>query len=211
MNIISIVIKLLCIATFLFSQPASTSLAAIYTINGKSGPWMWSNAGLNASYAYGVNDQVAPTSVTGLLSGQTVTVTYASGTVKGAYSGQWGAPVDANGDLRFQDVDSIPHGNGNFPAYYTSTRATTYYMQLIGVFANAQGQIVGTPFAVGNGPTTVTVPSGATALQLGINDNLFGDNTGAWNVNVQVVPEPSTLSVLLLGLAFLPRCNRKAA
>lgn len=53
----------------------------------------------------------------------------------------------------------------------------------IGCFTDGTGQIVGQPFYVGNG-TTVTVPVGASQLQLGLNDVGYGDNTGSWDMNV---------------------------
>ena len=67
-----------------------------------------------------------------------------------------------------------------YPTLYTLLAAdptSTYYLGcLLGTFADATGRIVGQPFFIGDGPTSVTVPFGATRLQLGINDDLFGDN-----------------------------------
>ena len=53
-----------------------------------------------------------------------------------------------------------------------------YLQEVVGTFTDGSGDIVGSPFAVGNG-TTVTVPGGALALQLGINDNYYYDNSDA--------------------------------
>jgi hypothetical protein len=83
----------------------------------------------------------------------------------------------------------------------------TYLNQLVGTFADATGAIIGTPFAIGLG-RTVSIPVGATQLQLGINDDIFVDNTGELNLAVSQsasVPEPSTifgLGVLGLGAFF---------
>jgi hypothetical protein len=55
--------------------------------------------------------------------------------------------------------------------------------ELIGTFAN-NGVIVGQPFAIGDGPATLTIPTGANELRLGIDDNYFGDNTGAFTISV---------------------------
>jgi hypothetical protein len=41
------------------------------------------------------------------------------------------------------------------------------------------------PFAIGSQTTAITMPADGT-LYLGINDDFFGDNTGAFTVTVQV-------------------------
>jgi len=71
----------------------------------------------------------------------------------------------------------------------------------VGTFATSTGQIVGTPFAVGN-LGTVTIPVGAMQLQLGVNDNLYGDNSGSWNIQISgiAVPEPTTITLVFMGL-----------
>jgi hypothetical protein len=77
-----------------------------------------------------------------------------------------------------------------------------YKAELVGTFANSSGQIVGTPFAIGN-LGTFTIPTGATRLQLGVNDTWFGDNGGSWTIQVSQVPEPATWSLLALGIGAL--------
>src|SRR5688500_15040055 len=64
---------------------------------------------------------------------------------------------------------STPNVNGNCPSFYMGESVTSpkYLYQLVGTFADDSGAIVGTPFAVGNGPWNATVPFGATRLQLG--------------------------------------------
>jgi hypothetical protein len=82
--------------------------------------------------------------------------------------------------------------------------------ELVGTFANQSGVIVGSPFVIANGPLTVVVPTGANRLQLGINDNLFSDNVGAYTIGVTVpsgngsaVPEPASVGLLALGVTTL--------
>jgi hypothetical protein len=73
----------------------------------------------------------------------------------------------------------------------------------MGTFTDLAGNIVGTPFAVFNGPLAVVVPVGAAQLQLGIDDDVFADNSGSLLVQVtgpDAVPEPTSL--LLLGSAL---------
>lgn len=53
----------------------------------------------------------------------------------------------------------------------------------IGCFTDGTGQIVATPFLVGLG-VNITVPPGATQLQMGVTDLPYSDNTGSWTMNV---------------------------
>jgi hypothetical protein len=75
-------------------------------------------------------------------------------------------------------------------------------MELVGTFADSTGVIVGTPFFVG-ASRVVTVPTGATRLQLGINDDVYGDNGGSFSADVTIVPEPGTVWLLLPALGAL--------
>lgn len=192
--------------------------ADIYTVDGQSGPWDWANGGLNTGYQYGVNDQISPTVVTSIGgisigSGQELVVTYVSGTVNTEPFG--GFPnnqnVDANGISQAPNPDLTPHSNGNTPGYYAgeSPSHIIYTGELLGTFANSSGTIVGNPFALGDGPTDLTVPTGATQLQLGVNDNLYSDNAGSWNIGVTMVPEPSLLGLLGVGVLGVWMRSRK--
>src|SRR5207249_10441208 len=100
--------------------------------------------------------------------------------------------------------DNILGGSyGPAPSYYMNPATYPIYnTELVGTFANSSGQIVGTPFGIGN-LRTITVPSGATRLQLGMNDNLYVDNSGSWNIQITQVPEPATWSMLLLSVVGL--------
>jgi len=55
---------------------------------------------------------------------------------------------------------------------------------LVGVYTDGSGIIKGSPLCIGNGPISFTVPTGATQLQLGINDNKFVDDTGSFTISV---------------------------
>jgi hypothetical protein len=164
------------------------------TVDGRSGPWAYSPGGLNTAFQYGVNNHIAPTVIPGLSQDWTITLSYQSGTVVGA-PGNPG--LDANGDPGSPN----PAGPGNIfgavPGYFAPH--TTYAIQLIGVFTDSSGQLVGLPFALGNGPFNLGVPAGASRLQLGVNDNFFADNSGSWTLNVEVVPEPGALAFVGLG------------
>lgn len=63
----------------------------------------------------------------------------------------------------------------------------------IGCFADSGGNIVGTPFDVSNGTTSLTVPAGATQIQLGVNGSTFANpidpahaayDQGAWYFSI---------------------------
>jgi hypothetical protein len=100
-------------------------------------------------------------------------------------------------------------GLGNYyPTLYTflgADPASEYYLGcLVGTFADSSGTIAGMPFFIGDGPVSVTVPVGATRLQLGINDDLFSDNRGILLVEVTGpgnAPIPTT--TLLFGSGLL--------
>lgn len=166
------------------------------TVKGTAGPWEWVNGGLNTAYQYGIGfpgftapSVISATNGLRFSVGDSLTIGYVSGSVAGGPSG-WPF-VDANGDT------NAPMNNGYIghgPSYYMNPATYPIYVtELVGTFANSSGQIVGTPFAIGD-LATVTVPAGATQLQLGVNDNLLSDNPGSWNIQVTgpTVTTPST-------------------
>ncbi len=175
-------------------------------------PWLWDTVSLNTASPFGILDGIGPTVVdssSGLsfASGGTLTITY----LRGLTSAFGGAPVvdgegySPNPPSPFEfDADGNPGSSGQpFPSLYMSPYHI-YLNTLVGTFADSSGNIVGTPFAVFNGPLSVLIPVGATRLQLGINDDIFADNTGSLAVRVTdsgAVPEPS--SFVLLGSSIL--------
>lgn len=103
---------------------------------------------------------------------------------------------------------------GPFPSKYTPADWDTNLMALMGTFADASGNIVRTPFEIGNG-RTVIIPVGASRLQLGLNDDIFDDNTGALNLSiadsriVTPVPSPGTVALLAPALLLMLRTQRR--
>ncbi len=154
------------------------------TVDGRSGPWQY-DATLNSPFAYGTGDQLPPQVIsTGLhfTPGSTFTVSYVSGT-----TGAWtGPPVADAGGFASYAVNNHQGSSGHvFASFFMDP--STYPInlnELVGTFAKATGEIVGTPFAAGDGPTTITIPSGATQLQLGVNDDIYSDNSGSLAVFV---------------------------
>jgi hypothetical protein len=157
---------------------AAARAATIDTVvDAQAGPW---SQAINPSFDYGLHDNSAPTIVHGLTGGEQVSISYVSG-VTTDIGGL--PPVGANGYAGFGSAFTDPV-LGHYPGYYTTSPASANLGALVGTFATSSGQIVGTPFLIGNGPLTVTDPAGATQLMLGLNDNLYADNSGALTVAV---------------------------
>jgi hypothetical protein len=114
---------------------------------------------------------------------------------------------DANGDPAVI-ADKNAFAGYYCPSYFINpAEYPTYTGELVGTFADSGGNIVGTPFAVGDFGSFI-VPAGATQVQLGINDISFDDNAGSFTINVteaSAVPEPSslTLASICIGVACL--------
>jgi hypothetical protein len=53
-----------------------------------------------------------------------------------------------------------------------------YLMQVIGAFADDAGVVVGSPFVVTRTRRLLVIPTGASRLQLGVNDTLYGPGNG---------------------------------
>jgi hypothetical protein len=172
-----------------------------------AGPW---DNSANPSSSYGVGDNTAPV-VLALDGATSVTISYVDGLVS-AFGGA-DPSVDALGyvDGAFGSgvgLTGIGSSGEPFPSFSidpTNTGPDIWLAALIGTFTDSSGVIVGTPFAPGDGPFTVAVPGGAAFLSLGVNDDIFSDNSGGWDIKVAGIgaaaPEPSTWAMMLLGLA----------
>lgn len=191
---------------------ASVCNAATVSVSGQSGPWSQS---ANPTLNYGVGDNAAPTAVP-IAAGDNITVTYSSGFTS-AFSG---APptVDGNGytfaifgsgtdGMGFTGT-GIGSSNTPLPSFFidpTNSGPPIYLNALIGAFADASGDVIGSPFAINNGPFSAAAPSGASFLLLGVNDDIYSDNSGALNVDVAIsavgVPGP-IVGAGLPGLIF---------
>ena len=81
--------------------------------------------------------------------------------------------------------------------YADKTTYPIYTMQVLGAFATDSGVVVGKPFLVPSKEYSITVPAGATRLQLGMNDCANSDNSES-PLNVLVyrgnVPQSATIS-----------------
>lgn len=190
----------LCVRTVLLSLSlagAATSAHALtITVGSRVGPW---DPLLNSSFSYQTDGATLPpvviddSSGISFATGSQITVQWVSGLVSCC-----GAPsVDANGHV---DFDAFKNANRNYPSQHTPADWDTWVMALMGTFADSNGVIVGTPFEIGNF-RVLTVPDGASRLQLGINDDVWGDNHGSFNVSI--VPEPNAAILVAFGLLGL--------
>ena len=181
-------------------------------VTGNTTPW---DQTVNPSFTFGAGIPEAPAIVTNtglpFASGDILLVHALSG---GVSAGPPAFPtVDANGAIITPGTDPTAYagpendsagssGNG-FPSKYMGPYPPDInLMELVGTFADSSGKIVGSPFFVGSERTRI-VPVGATQLQLGVNDDVFGDNGGSFLVSVAIVPEPRLWLLMLSGLGVL--------
>lgn len=203
----------------LVSPAQAGTITTAVTVDGTDMPWNWVNSGLNTSDQFGINDGTGPVVISAtngfaFNSGDVLTVTYLSGMVS---VGSGFPDTDANGDTAFA-VDAGPGSTGKvFPSFYMNPATYPINLgELVGTFADSSGDIVGTPFAIGDGADAVTIPAGATQLQLGVNDDRFADNTGSYSVRVSGpgpvasgVPEPGTAALCGFALVGFLACRRR--
>jgi len=195
------------------AQAATT----VVTVDSHEGPWEQS---ANPSLYYGTipNDNTAPAIVsTGFdfSAGGEFTITYLSGVTA---NGLGGSSYDANGQQSYE-IGAGYHYDGTsgqpFPGDYTSQNPT-YLSQLIGAFANSSGVVVGVPFALGDATTIEVAPVGATQLLLGVNDDIYSDNSGSLLVQVSgpsavsAAPEPGAWLLMMLGVGAIGLVLRRA-
>jgi hypothetical protein len=199
--------SILCSIAIVSCLTGTLALAATIdvTVGGTSGPWLYQPGGLNQLFIYGEGTILSPTIVDNssglsIVFGQQLTINYLSGLVTSAVKNLSQLPyVTAQGYTGYAANDN--QGGDVFPSYFMPTSEYPIYItELVGTFADGDGNIVGTPFPVGLS-ATVPVPAGASQLQLGVNDNLLQDNGGDWQVEVSdsAVPEPGSLA----GVVFL--------
>jgi len=194
------------------------------TVDGLAMPWQWVNGGLNTNFHFGSQDGLGPavldaSSGISFGSGGMLTITYMSG-LTGAFPGDppvvngIGYGPNAPSPFVFDASDS-PGNSGHFFASLYMGPYPIYLNALVATFADSTGSIVGTPFAVNNGPVTIAIPVGATRLQFGVNDDIFADNSGSLNLQVsgpaEAIPEPSFTLPLACLAGFVVFARRRFA
>src|ERR1700677_3504351 len=190
------------LAIALCSAPAWAGSVDV-TVDSHVGPWSQAS---NPALDYGVHDNTGPT-VVAVTPGENLTISYLSG-LTSAFGGT--PTVDANGYVGGAfgsgvGLSGIGSSGTPFPSFFidpTNTGPDIWLAELIGDFATG-GVVVGTPFAIGDGPFAIMVPAGVTQLQLGVNDDIYSDNTGSLLIQVagvSGVPEPATWTLLTIGV-----------
>ena len=177
----------------------STGGAPRFTVPATAMPWVVGTT--NPAFAYGQDNGSAPVVVNAasglsITPGEPIAISYRSGSVSyngaaGDAGGVTGSPYRDTFSNEFGALASARLSPADDPAYITC---------MIGAFTDAGGVIVGVPFKVGNA-RTVTVPAGATQLQLGVNDNKYDDNSGSWQVTVAIA-DPATVGDVPSGVAL---------
>jgi hypothetical protein len=212
---------------------AGSAAAATVTVLGTSNPWDPSIAGNNL---FGqTSDLTLP-----LLPGATGAVSLAVNAgdnlsflyLSGHTSAFFGAPptVDANGYVEdifgsgasFGDPPIVLTGVGStgnpLPSFYadpSNTGPDVWLNELLGDFVDGSGVVIGDAFAIGNGPFSIIAPTGAVRLQLGLNDDIFSDNSGSLSIQVDGstapggVPEPATWALMLGGFGLAGAALRR--
>jgi len=191
---------------------AGAASAATVAVDGHAGPWDRSVMG---NPTYGVGDNIAAASLK-VNAGDMITITYLSGLTSAFGSvpptvdatGYVGGPFGSGADCNGIPCTGIGSSGQPFPSFYldpTNMGPQIALNALIGDFVDSSGKILD-EFAPGDGPFSITAPAGAVALQLGVNDDIFSDNSGSLDIGVTgstAVPEPSIWAMMLMGFGGL--------
>ena len=166
-------------------------------IPSSAGPWLVT---LSVNYLYPYGAFPAPPAAFSaadgfaFAAGDVLTVQYNSGLWCAGTYVSLGTCVDANGYPNYAPVNDTLAGVYAPSKYIDKGTYPVLLMQLVGTFADSRGQIIGTPFKIGNGPLDITVPAGATQLQLGANLYDYSnarDYYAPLNVSVTGPPAPT--------------------
>jgi hypothetical protein len=185
-----------CIVAGTLLMLACVTSAAAVTVNvdSQAGPWLPVISGS----PYGVGDNAAPTTVS-VTAGASITLTYLGGLTaafggdvpEADATGYAGFPHSASGYV--YDASNNPGSSQlGFPSNYADSATYPIYLAaLIADFVDDTGAPILTngffafaPFASDTLPFSIVVPTGATRLQLGINDDFFSDNSGFLTIGV---------------------------
>lgn len=107
----------------------------------------------------------------------------------------------------FADATEFAFGYAGKKTTDTTDAQAIRLGSLIGTFSAAPTR--SDWFLIGNG-TSVIVPGGGATLLLAVNEGYHQNNSGAYNVSVQAVPEPSSMAALAVGGLAVLRRRRKA-
>lgn len=146
-------------------------------VDGRAMPW---SVGGNPKLNFGRHDGKPPAMVWGLhlVSGTRISFT-ATGTTTTQSGGMAFGP---DGQAEFVTDATAGNSGAFFPSRYVDAKTYPAHLnELVGAFVDADGKVVGKPFLIGHA-AEVTVPDGALAIGMGINDDIFGENAGGLDV-----------------------------
>ena len=211
---------------------AAPASASIVSVLGTTAPW---NPFVAGNGYFGQGDMSGPSGATSPISyavnaGDSIVIDYLDG-LTGSFGVDLSPIADARGYIDgifgSGDPDGDPGtdnsltGQGSqspLPSFYidpTNTRAPIWLNALLGAFVDSSGKVIGTAFATGNDAYNVVAPTGAVALLLGLNDDIFADNNGALRVSVTGssvtggVPEPATWAMMIAGFGLAGSALRR--
>ena len=161
---------------------ANQACAEQITVTVPSTARAW-DVGANSAFAFGIGDGTKPAVASGLelRAGMALKIT-----AKGTTSAFRGGPSVGPGGQSDYIADDNPGSSGKFmPSRYVEPAQFPVKLnELIGVFVDGDGHLVGAPFPVGTEYKGL-VPQGAVALQFGLNDDVLNDNSGEIVVTIE--------------------------
>ena len=158
----------------------------VVDVSSAAEPW---NQSINQNYpVYGDNGP-GPISRTlqdfGLASGATISISCVSGVANAGVGSHGCGGLNPWSGGGLTPVDNNRLNGYLFPSYYLDPSDYPAYLgQVIGVFTDANGVLVGVPFLVGPAVKTHVIPAGATKVQYGVNDTAYWDNSGSLSVQM---------------------------
>ena len=183
---------------------AGAASAAVVTVEATANPWDPTASG---NFSYADPGATGPVSYA-VTAGSKLDVQYLSGTTSefSFLAPSAGASGYTTAMTRYGTGLGLSQAGSSmkyFPSYEISGAAGSpiHLGALIGDFVDSSGKVIGA-FAPGSALYSVVAPAGAAALQFGINDDRYGDNSGALLVSVttSAVPEAATWAFMLVGI-----------
>lgn len=223
------------LASLALGGAAKSADYAIVDVAGTAMPWLWDDDAFNVDYQFGTQDGTGPAVFSladfGIGEGDAFGLLFIGGMIN-AFGGDPEVTNKGYDYLTAFKNDALGSSDTVFPSYYlggdygTNDTAGVYLGSLVGAFATADGAVV-SPFSLGrvndDGSWLIgfssSLGAGITHVQFGINDDIFADNTGSFQVCIDhaddtcfnrfyggggggAVPEPATWAMMIAGFGL---------